>query len=75
MSFNVGDWVERRYGYAENRWGRVTGHGLEGHDCWVVAAVNGCVYRDNGRDLAMSTQPAQVADDFAAEPGIWFGQR
>jgi len=75
MTVGVGDWVERRYGYGENRWSRVTGHGPEGHDYWVVAAVNGCIHRDNGRDLAIATRPAPVSDDFAVEPGIWIAQR
>jgi hypothetical protein len=66
---DVGDWVERRYGYGDARWGRITGRALAGHDCWVVASINGSVYRDNGRDLAISTQPAHVDSGFAAEEG------
>lgn len=65
---SVGDWVERRYGYGEARWGRITGRAVEGHDCWAVAATNGSVYRDLGHDLARSTQPPQVDSDFAGDP-------
>ncbi len=62
---SVGDWVERIYGYGDARWGRVTGRAVDGHDCWAVASTNGSVYRDNGRDLAVSTQPPHVDSDFA----------
>jgi hypothetical protein len=65
---DVGDWVERRYGYGDARWGRVAGRAIEGHDCWVIASIDGSVYRDNGRDLFISTQPMHIGSGLKLGP-------
>lgn len=51
MTFEPGDIVERRYGHAESRTGRITGRVREGYDTWYVTCDVGFTYCDNGRDL------------------------
>ena len=68
MSFKVGDWVHRRYGYGDAQWGRISGRMDGPYDCWFVTALDGSVRHDNGHDLFHSTQPPNVPEDYAIEP-------
>jgi hypothetical protein len=67
VSFELGEWVHRRYGSGAAQWGRITGRIDDNYDCWYVTSTDGSVYHDNGRDLFHSTQPPNVSDDFAFE--------
>jgi hypothetical protein len=74
MGFELGDWVQRRYGYGDAQWGRISGRFDDLYDCWYVTVIGGSIYHDNGRDLFHSTKPPYVSDDYAIAPELSSGQ-